>query len=71
VPFHVRYTLERDENGNPLKAYGSAAFVVDNCTASEDNGGHSALDMAALERDIQNAENTAAIMSIIRKHLGV
>lgn len=71
VPFHVRYTLERDENGNPLKAYGSAALVVDNCTASEDNGGHSALDMAALERDIQNAEDTAAIMSIIRKHLGV
>ena len=71
VPFHVRYTLERDENGNPLKAYGSAALVVDNCKASEVNGGHSALDMAALERDIQNAEDTAAIMSIIRKHLGV
>lgn len=29
VPFHVRYTLERDENGRPLKAYGSAALVVD------------------------------------------
>ena len=29
VPFHVRYTLERDENGVPLKAYGSAALVVD------------------------------------------
>ena len=29
VPFHVRYTLERDENGKPLKAYGSAALVVD------------------------------------------
>ena len=29
VPFHVRYTLERDENGAPLKAYGSAALVVD------------------------------------------
>ena len=71
VPFHVRYTLERDENGNPLKAYGSAALVVDNCTASEDNGGHSALDMAALEKDIRDAEDTAAIMSIIRKHLGV
>lgn len=71
VPFHVRYTLERDENGNPLKAYGSAALVVDNCKASEVNGGHSALDMAALEKDIRDAEDTAAIMSIIRKHLGV
>jgi len=29
IPFHVRYTLERDENGKPLKAYGSAAMVVD------------------------------------------
>ena len=29
VPFHVRYTLERDENGNPFKAYGSATLVVD------------------------------------------
>ena len=29
IPFHVRYTLERDENGNPLKAYGSATLVVD------------------------------------------
>jgi hypothetical protein len=25
----VRYTLERDENGAPLKAYGSAALVVE------------------------------------------
>ena len=30
VPFHVRYTLEKDENGKPLKAYGSATLVVDN-----------------------------------------
>ena len=30
VPFHVRYTLETDEAGKPLKAYGSAALVVDN-----------------------------------------
>lgn len=29
IPFHVRYTLERDENGKPLKAYGSATLVVD------------------------------------------
>ncbi len=29
VPFHVRYTLEKDEAGRPLKAYGSAALVVD------------------------------------------
>lgn len=29
VPFHVRYTLERDEAGKPLKAYGSATLVVD------------------------------------------
>lgn len=29
VPFHVRYTTEYDENGKPLKAYGSATLVVD------------------------------------------
>ncbi len=29
IPFHVRYTTEFDENGKPLKAYGSATFVVD------------------------------------------
>ncbi|MBR6101234.1 MAG: EAL domain-containing protein [Ruminococcus sp.] len=29
IPFHVRYTLERDENGKPLKAFGSATLVVD------------------------------------------
>ena len=28
VPFHVRYTLEKDENGKPLKAYGSATLVI-------------------------------------------
>ena len=29
VPFHIRYTTEFDENGKPLKAYGSAAIVAD------------------------------------------
>ncbi|MBO4300870.1 MAG: EAL domain-containing protein [Desulfovibrio sp.] len=29
IPFHVRYTTEFDENGHPLKAYGSATLVVD------------------------------------------
>ncbi len=29
VPFHVRYTTEFDESGKPVKAYGSAALVVD------------------------------------------
>ncbi len=29
VPFHVRYTTEFDENGKPLKAFGSATLVVD------------------------------------------
>ena len=28
VPFHVRYTTEFDENGKPLKLYGSATLVV-------------------------------------------
>jgi len=28
IPFHVRYTTEFDENGTPLKAYGSATMVV-------------------------------------------
>ncbi len=28
VPFHVRYTVEDDENGRPVKAYGSAALVI-------------------------------------------
>jgi len=30
VPFHIRYTTEYDENGRPLKAYGSAALVIEN-----------------------------------------
>ena len=29
VPFHVRYTTEFDENGKPLKLYGSATLVLD------------------------------------------
>lgn len=29
IPFHVRYTTEFDENGRPVKAYGSATKVVD------------------------------------------
>ncbi len=29
IPFHVRYTTEYDENGRPLKAYGSAVMVSD------------------------------------------
>lgn len=29
IPFHVRYTTEFDENGKPIKAYGSATLVVD------------------------------------------
>lgn len=29
VPFHVRYTTEFDENGKPLKLYGSATLVVE------------------------------------------
>lgn len=29
IPFHVRYTTEFDETGNPIKAYGSAALVVE------------------------------------------
>lgn len=29
VPFHVRYTTEFDENGRPVKAYGSATLVID------------------------------------------
>ncbi len=29
IPFHVRYTNEFDENGKPVKAYGSATMVVD------------------------------------------
>ena len=30
VPFHVRFTLERDASGRPIKAYGSATLVVEN-----------------------------------------
>ena len=29
IPFIVRYTTEFDENNRPVKAYGSAALVVD------------------------------------------
>lgn len=28
IPYRIRYTTEFDENGNPVKAYGSAALVV-------------------------------------------
>ena len=28
IPFHVRYTTEFDENGRPVRAYGSATRVV-------------------------------------------
>ena len=37
IPFHVRYTTEFDENGKPLKAYGSAALVVDGEDGNPDN----------------------------------
>ncbi len=30
IPFTVRYTTEFDENGRPIKAYGSATLVVEN-----------------------------------------
>ncbi len=29
IPFRVRYTTEFDENGRPVKAYGSAALIVE------------------------------------------
>ena len=29
IPFIVRYTNEFDENGNPVKAYGSATYILD------------------------------------------
>ena len=34
IPFHIRYSLEYDENGKPLKAYGSATLVVENTSRS-------------------------------------
>lgn len=37
IPFHVRYTLECDEAGKPLKAYGSATLVVDDENNNDDN----------------------------------
>ena len=30
IPFIVRYSTEFDENGKPVKAYGSATLIVDN-----------------------------------------
>ena len=30
IPFRVRYTTEFDENGKPLKAYGSATLIEEN-----------------------------------------
>lgn len=30
IPFHIRYTTEFDENGKPVKAYASAAMVIEN-----------------------------------------
>ena len=41
IPFHVRYTTEFDENGKPLKAYGSAALVVDGEDGNPDNAADS------------------------------
>ena len=29
IPFRVMYTTEFDENGRPLKAYGSATLIID------------------------------------------
>ena len=29
IPFRVRYTTEFDEAGRPIKAYGSAALVIE------------------------------------------
>jgi PAS domain-containing protein len=71
VPFHVRYTLERDENGEPLKAYGSAALVVDTPKKEE----HAALNMASLKTEIEAAMkvegcNADDIIKIIEQHLG-
>lgn len=36
VPFHVRYTTEFDENGKPLKAYGSATLVIEEKEQNKD-----------------------------------
>ena len=35
IPFHVRYTTEFDDQGRPVKAYGSATLVVDKGGAPE------------------------------------
>ncbi len=45
IPFWVRYTTEFDENGNPVKAYGSATRVVDNL--SNHAGANQSSDPAA------------------------
>ena len=37
VPFRVRYTTEFDENNRPLKAYGSAALVIDDNALADPN----------------------------------
>ncbi|MCR5624372.1 MAG: EAL domain-containing protein [Lachnospiraceae bacterium] len=38
VPFHVRYTTEYDENGKPIKAYGSATLVIEEDEKGETDG---------------------------------
>ena len=38
VPFRVKYTTEFDENGKPLKAYGSAAMVMEDNEPADPNG---------------------------------
>ncbi|MCR4646824.1 MAG: EAL domain-containing protein [Oscillospiraceae bacterium] len=35
IPFRVRYTTEFDETGRPLKAYGSAALIIDETEQKE------------------------------------
>ncbi len=38
VPFRVKYTTEFDENGKPLKAYGSAAMVMEDNEPADPKG---------------------------------
>lgn len=62
VPFHVRYTTEFDENGAPVKAYGSATLVIEDeereTAINDKKKAEAALEKALIEAERANAAKT-------------
>ncbi len=63
IPFYVRYTTEFNEAGIPVKAYASAALVVEDeekkTAISEKKKAQAALEKALIEAERANAAKTA------------